>query len=439
VRVAVASTFACATSWWVRLRDEGADVRVWIDPRSHKTVGDGLVEKAGTWDELLAWAKEGALAHEPSMVLFDSSGLGDKADDARKWGLPVIGGGTFCDRLEKDRAFGFKVAQEAGATLPPFEQFTSIHEARAAAAKMTAPKYFKTDRFIEADATYGADTAQEMTEYLDDLIARSGGHGRAILQDKIDAVPLSTARWWNGVSWVGPYEGTYENKKLMNDDVGPSTGCSFNAAWFYPEDAPIAAVALGFEKLALRFRKEQAPPGIYDVNAIVTPAGEVFFLEWTPRLGYAAEMTSARLFDSLTQTLWNVATGHDFPSPSGDLAYAITLGIPPYPWEYGERNKKGSADGRAIRGADGVWDGHFIAYDVRAQGEGLCVAGPEGIVGLSLAVGENVDDLNDECVEFAKTLRPKSIMYRTDGGDDCQEAGAKLSEAGVEVPDGLLH
>ena len=54
---------------------------------------------------------------------------------ARALGIATVGGGAFCDRLENDRSFGFKVAKDAGALLPPYEEFASFDQARARAAR----------------------------------------------------------------------------------------------------------------------------------------------------------------------------------------------------------------------------------------------------------------------------------------------------------------
>jgi len=438
MRILVATDFAYELSWVMRLLDEGHDVRYWIQPQAAKSVGNGLVEKFATWEDGLAWLHE-----KPSdaLALFGSSKLGEKADAARALGIATVGGGAFCDRLENDRSFGFKVAKDAGALLPPYEEFASFDQARARAAQLDIPMYFKSDRYLESDATHGADNGAELAEYLDELIAEHGAHGTCILQRKIDGVPFSTARWWNGKDWTGPFEATYENKKFMNEDVGPSTGCAFNAVWFY-DDEPEIARRLGWPQLAEAFRGYNAPPGIYDINALVADEGDVYFLEWTPRMGYDAEMTAALLLPNLGAHLKAVAHGAEVPEPSTELAYAVRLSVPPYPWEHGKRSDKGGADGTRIRGADGLWDGRFIPYAVRAGKDEntLEVAGPEGCVGLAADTGDAIDDIHDRVIEYAKdVLQVRGLQFRTDGADDCKAAAEKLIEAGFEVHAGLLE
>lgn len=440
MRIAIASVFGCELSWAARLQDEGSDVLYWIEPRSHKTIGDGLIEKAGSWDQLLFWAKDGLRQKVPTLLLFGSSGLGEKADLARKWGVPVIGGGTFCDKLEKDRSFGQVIAESAGCKIPACQEFKNVDECMKAAENLgDQATYFKTDSYIHGDATHGASSGETMVEYLTDLTRQYPVRGTCILQEKIEGVPLSTARWWNGMNFTGPYQGTYEQKAFMNDNIGPSTGCSLNATWFYEEESPLIAQKLGWDNLTFAFRKNAAPPGIYDINAVVDENGEVWYLEWTPRLGYDSEPTSMRLMENLSEHLWNVANGREMPAVFDDLAYSVRLSVPPYPSEDVEKNEKASPDGKAIHGADGLWDGNFIAYEVRDDPEGeICVAGPEGIVGLSLAVGEKLSELHSEVMGFAGDLRVAGLQWRTDGKHEIEEAAESLKEAGLEVHSGLI-
>jgi phosphoribosylamine--glycine ligase len=145
MRFFVVSGFGCGLSFWHRLQCEGHDVRVWIKD-DNKTVGDGIVPKVGTYDEGVKWAKEA-----PSIVLFESSGCGDRADQARKAGLAVVGGGSYMDRLENDREFGFKVAEQAGCLIPPYKEFPNVAATIAwARSNKVKPSFWKTDKYLDA-------------------------------------------------------------------------------------------------------------------------------------------------------------------------------------------------------------------------------------------------------------------------------------------------
>jgi len=417
---------------------------VWIEDKEQGAVGSGLVPLASTWEKLFDWAKSSARSSQPTLMVFDSSGMGDKADEARRWGLNVIGGGSFCDKLEKDRSFGFEIAKAAGALLPDYKDFQTFAEARSWADSLPedADVYWKSDRFLESDATHSAHGGAELREYLDSVIRRFGSRGECMVQDKIDGIALSTARWWNGKAFIGPVEGTIEHKKCWNEDIGPSTGCAFNSVWFYPDNEPDIAVALGFDKLTYLFAKYSAPPGIYDVNAVVDEEGQAYFLEWTPRFGYDAEPTAFELWGSASGLLWAVATGTTLPEWSDQLAYSMRLTIPPYPWEHGKREMKHTSFGVEVRGLGvaNLVGGNFLPYELAFdESKGLHVASAEGVVGLAAHVGDSLSALHNAALETAESIRVSGLQYRTDGDLATADDAEALMQAGFSVPRGLME
>ena len=432
--------------------DEGHDVLVWCGDEkdggpkmltSHRKVGVGIVPRTDSWETLLEWAKEGAHYGLPTVMFFDGSGLGKLADQARKAGVYTVGGGSFMDRLEKDRTFGQRIAEQAGCKLPGFMEFESIDATIAfAKTKLDRPVYWKTDTYIDADATKGADDPAELVEYLTWIRTKTRPGIKNILQEKIDGPALSIARWWNGRAWIGPYQGDWERKKFMAGEIGPSTGCSLNAVWMYDSDRPQVAEAVCWEATTAAFLTAEAPPGIYDINALLS-GGEAYFLEWTPRCGWDSEGASlTALFNNLGEWLWYVATGQgDGGGWTDEIALAIRLSVPPYPSEHIERDDKASAMGVPVRGDVGdLWSDGFVAYQLQWDEETeLTVACAEGIVGLACATGYSVEDLGDEIKDFAKKrLRVPGLQYRDDAAKCVAEDTEKAKKEGfTDFPEGL--
>jgi phosphoribosylamine---glycine ligase len=449
MRIGIASAFACGVGLWRRLMDEGHEVRAWRgDERdgtphvfvSHRYVGQGIVPLEDSWHALLAWCKE-----EPSAILlFDSSGLGKLADEARKSGIQVIGAGTFCDRLEKDRTFGRKIAESAGIESPPHIEFSSIDDciAYARSGKLNREVYWKTNAYISGDATHLCRNDVELVEYLMWVKTITNPNTTCVLEDKLDGFALSTARWWNGRAWVGPYAFDLERKAFMPGDVGPSTGCSLNAVGFYPDDEPIIANVLNWHELTSAFRQAHAPPGIYDINAIVDD-GQAYFLEWTPRFGWDSEGISPLLYPSFSAWLNFIATGSTYsPEPDRDnFALSVRLTVAPAPWEFGERDEKGSCVGMYVRGPVGnLWGDGFVGYQLMHDPEmGLQVAAPEGLVGLVAEVGDTCSQMAEDILDRAEQIRAASrLCYRTDVGKAIQEDVQKCYDAGFDdLPSGL--
>lgn len=439
MRFAIVDPFGCALSFAARLQDEGHEVKLYHDKgkgreRSdlHVSVGEGIVDLEQDYEALTSWAEDSL----DSLVFFAGSGLGTKADALREKGLIVVGGGTFCDRLENDRMFGQDIAEEAGAKIPPFESFSSLAAVKKRARSLDKCVYFKTDKYISADASRGCDNGEELIRYMDELLDQNVRDGtKGILQDKIEGVALSVARWWNGRTWVGPYETTIEFKGYGNEDFGPSTGCALNAVWLSANN--LISERLGWENLSLKFREEDAPPGLYDINSIVDESGTPFFLEWTPRMGYDSEPTGFRLIDDLASWLVYVGTGIGGAEFSDQLAYSVRLSCPPYPWESVSLQDKKTCMEVRVNNVDTLWDGNFVAYQVRQDEHGLKMGSPEGIVGLSLAVGDDIEELHEEVISFADEIDCSGLFCRTDGVKKLKEVSKTLEQSGVSVHEGL--
>src|SRR3546814_5863536 len=85
---------------YLRLKDEGHEVKVAIsEPEAHGTLA-GLVERVDDWRAELDWIRA---AGRDGVILFESvsEGFGALQDALRADSLQVIGGSAFGDRLEK--------------------------------------------------------------------------------------------------------------------------------------------------------------------------------------------------------------------------------------------------------------------------------------------------------------------------------------------------
>jgi|HubBroStandDraft_2_1064218.scaffolds.fasta_scaffold04419_5 phosphoribosylamine-glycine ligase len=439
--VAFASRWGESLSWAARLQDEGHTVKVWIKEIPFKQNGDGLVSKVATWYELILEAKQHAIAGHQVIAFFDFTGMGELADQARKWGIPTVGGGSFMDKLEGDRSFGADFAEEFDMDSPPYQEFGSLDEVIKFAPSLgDVETYLKPDSpDVDKDATSKAKTGELLAKRAAALKKRIGGAGQWVVQQKVEGIALSTARWWNGMKWVGPYEGTIEHKALLNDDLGSATGCSFNAVWFYKESQPEIAKALQWERLAHGFRRHQATPGLYDVNAIVAP-GKAWFLEWTPRLGYYSELASMRLMPDLGAHLWAIATGGEPEPPSSDIGYALHVYVAPFPCDNIGTGDKDSAKGKTFPEQESLWVGGFIGTNLKVGEEGWESSSHTGSLGVAYAQSDNLEEAAEEAEDFAMSLRDDvaGVGFRTDGLKVITEDAQKTLDAGFEIPKGLL-
>jgi phosphoribosylamine-glycine ligase len=417
-----------------RLQDEGHDVLLYHLPPVAKPYSDATFKQNGAGIVPLARTWEQFAAEEHDIVVFDGTDYGRKGDELRRRGVSVIGGCPFYDRLEKERAFAFKVAAECGMAVPKYHSFTAISDSMAFVKTRPADEvwFFKTDRDLGPAFTAGGDR-EKLLARLSYVQKSKGDRIKHILQEKIDGIAISTAGWWNGSTFLRPWEGTLERKEFGNDDTGPKTGCSMNVVWMYPNDTEIVK-ELHFEQFADVLRKVGAPPGIIDINAMLSyDDGKAYFLEFTPRFGFDAEPAASKLlrvecaefFSRLCERTLPVA-----PFDLGSASMSIRLSVPPYPDESGH-----CEPGLPLLGLDGLWEKRFMAYGVmQTEQGGYELADPHGLVGLSSAVGGDLETMNAQCVKYAKSLGIADLGYRTDAGARLLEDLAAVRKAGYPSP-----
>jgi phosphoribosylamine--glycine ligase len=418
--------------------DEGHEVLFYVKMDHKNKMGQGIVPIATSLAQWRAWG----MVDRSTIYFFDQTHAGDLADELIKAGCTVIGAGGFMDKLELDRAFGTEIAQNVGILCPPTKNFNSISEV-IAYLELNPPQEFgdggwawKPDKDIGCDATIVAPDSQQIIEHVEQIRRRFGDGLKCILQEKIDGVAVSTARWWNGKTWVGPYEGTIENKKFMDKNLGPATGCSFNMVWFYRGDSPRIGLELHFEELAAVFRKYKAPVGLYDVNSILDSRG-AWFLEWTPRLGIDSEITSQRGISKLGEFLHNLSFGLDVEQffDTDQAYFDVRLTIPPYPNEIKAKDYKCPSIGTPIRGEDGLWKNMFVLCGLAYNEEqGLHSVADDGMIGFIVYQGNSIKKTFDKMYKYIKDkLKIPDLQYRTDAADVVLEDVKKMKSYGWEL------
>lgn len=438
MRIAFHCSYTPTLCWSRRFLDEGSEVLVYLKGDVTNRSGEGIVPVTHSQEQWLAWG-----AMDPNTIyFFDMSKSGELADRLRKAGRLVVNGGTFQDRLEFDREWGEEFAKKQGIQAPPTLTFNSISEVINFLRTNPKQKFgdggwaWKASKDLGCDTTLVGKDSQQVIDHVEHIRRRFSDSVKCILQEKIDGVAVSTARWWNGITWVGPYQGTIENKKFMDGNLGPATGCSFDVVWFYWDDVPYVAECLKWEQLGDAFRKQNAGPGLYDINAILNKQG-AWFLEWTPRLGVDSEITSQRGISNLSQFIENLVNGKDVEKFfNRKLAYFdVALSVPPYPMQDCQKGYKSPAPGIPIRGIDGLWDKNFVMGGMYHDKEsGFCVGEPTGNLGYAVASGNSMKKVYEKLYTWVKeNLIIPDLQYRTDAAKVLQDDVDKMKSFGFDT------
>jgi phosphoribosylamine---glycine ligase len=382
----------------VRLKQEGHDVKLWIREGAQDKIGSGLVDSANSYVY-------------GQTVIADCTGFGSLLDKMRDQEATTFGGSSFADKLESDRAFAEEVMHRSDIDTPASVSAESWDDAAKAVERLATRSekiVLKPEGSLSGVVpSYVAASEEEALLMLERMQKRhEGGKVELTIQEFVEGQDISTEGWFNGESWIeGMFNHTLEKKQLMNDDLGPSGGCTGNIVWPCDSKDPIV------KHLLLNLTdvlQEHRYVGAIDVNCVVNDKG-IYALEFTPRFGYDAFPTFLHtLFrDNFGSFVEDCARGADVrvELPSG-FGAGVRLTIPPWP-------SSGQTKQVSIRGLEGNEDS-FYPYGVFLDGEELKSIGEDGSLGVISAFGGSISEAFARCYAIIAKLEVPNLQYRTD-------------------------
>lgn len=391
---------------WFTLRflEEGHSVDYYLKNQAHACVLGGIVPEPK--DIIPDFTKY-------DLAIFDVTGLPRLAEQA-VLKCPTIGDGNFQSEIEDNRLLGIQVMEQCGIQVPNYESFDNINSAKKFIQKTNKRYVFKPStpsggKEQDTATTYVSKSATDLVEYLDKLGSLSS-NVEFILQEVVQGTELSTEAYFNGEDFF-LINGTLEEKKFMNDNKGPNTGCAGNLVWIYDQDNPPWIFREGLGKMK-EFLQQYKFRGMIDLNTIVS-ATNLYGLEWTPRFGYDATATLFTLITSnLGDLLGEIASGvrPEYNFRSG-FAAAIRLSIPPYPSEIKGKHGKDIP----IHGIEEEDIERCYLFDACIGEEGeLVTAGVNGLVAVPISIGESIEQTFAHCYDKVDKILIPDMQYRTD-------------------------
>lgn len=365
------------------------------------------------------------------LSLFDITGKASLAEESASV-TPTMGDNKIASELEENRLYGIEVMEESEVKVPPYEVFDDIEKAATFVRKEKKRYVFKPfgGQDQSANTTYVSSSYKDLLEYMSKLGEFAKG-STFLLQEFIEGgTEISTEAYFNGQDFYGVNH-TLEEKKFMNDNIGPATGCAGNLVWFCNEGRESKVYKEGLQKLA-DYLMSVDYRGMVDLNSIVTPHGDLYGLEWTPRFGYDASVTSFALFNKgdLVNFLHAIASG-EIPKPASFkedyFAASVRVSIPPYPSEVKGKHPQGVP----IQGINEenihkfyLWDAMYEDSQLVTSGEGYgCVTCPVTRGVSSNAAFANVYNLIGE-------IKIPDMQYRSDMAKMCKERFVNLERMG---------
>ena len=403
------------------IKDEGNEVALWVESPLFKDAWEGILPRVDKWQSHI---------DDDTVVIFDTTGLGKEADKLRAKGVFTFGGSEFADSLEKDRLYGLVVMQSCGIKVPKYQVFDNS-KALTEFVKAHPQKWvFKPYGGDEPSAmTYVSEDAEDLIGYIKYLESlKETVWDNVVLQEFVEGVSISTEGWSDGEKFVPPFNHTLENKKFMNDDKGPATGCSGNIVWIEPYECRI--IREGLSKL--RPRNHVGP---LDLNVIANEEG-VWGLEWTPRFGYDSLGAYIHLMGGeISKVISDFARGQapdELDVIDSAIAAGVRLSVPPYPSEPVKDKPLLQTSGLPINGIPPDRMKNMYFYEVKVGKDGK-LTHSEGIGNLAAVshIGDDVDDAFNKVYKITDMVKVPDLQYRTDLGEVIGHALDKVSDFDV--------
>jgi phosphoribosylamine---glycine ligase len=287
-------------SLYLRLVNEGHEVKISIsEPLCQGTLA-GMVQRVDNWEAELAWIRQ---AGKEGIILFENvaDDRGARQDSLRADGLQVIGGSKFGDRLENDRAYAQRVLQSLGMPIAPVIEFDTLASA-SAFIKSHPKRYvlkFNGDEFGAADNYVGR--FPDGRDVLAMIAAKFRQMDRDqisfVLMEYVSGIEMGVGAYFDGEKFLMPACLDWEHKRFFPGDMGELTG-EMGTVVTYERTATF------FNKTLARLSpllKTHGYCGYINLNTIVNEEG-VWPLELTCRFGYPGYA----ILEPLQKTSWSV-------------------------------------------------------------------------------------------------------------------------------------
>ena len=320
------------SSLYMRLIEEGHEVKVFISEPLCRGTMAGLVPRTDNWEAELSWVRE---AGADGIILFENvaDGRGAKQDELRAAGFQVIGGSAFGDRLENDRAYAQNVLKSIGMQIASIFEFQSLQEARTFIQARPA-RYvlkFNGDNFGAADNYVGRfPDGRDVLAMITAKFEQSAGcHISFVLMEFVEGIEMGVGAYFDGESFLTPACLDWEHKRFFPGDMGELTG-EMGTVVTYQRTNRFFERTLGRVAPLL---KAHNYCGYINLNTMVNERG-IWPLEFTCRFGYPGYAILEPLQNIRWSELFRAVVSRGTPRFQTHDGFAVGIVITTRPFPY---------------------------------------------------------------------------------------------------------
>jgi phosphoribosylamine--glycine ligase len=395
---------------YLRLFEDGHDVKVFIGhPLCQDTLA-GLIDRVANWQAELDWVRA---AGEDGCILFENVGAGRGAlqDRLRCDGYNVIGSSAYGARLENDRAYAQRVLTELGLSTAAVFEFSDPNEASRFIEQRPARYVLKSNGPDVATFVGRHSTGRDVQAVLE--ADGKIGAPSFILMDFIEGVEMGVGAYFNGTDFLEPPCLDWEHKRFFPGDLGELTG-EMGTVVTYSRSKGFFHRTLA--KMAPLLRKN-GYCGYINLNTIVNERG-IWPIEFTCRFGYPGYA----ILDPLQRISWaNLfrlmlsRSARRFDTEPG-FAVGIVITTPPFPYS---REYVTEPVGLPI-----LFDGDLSAAEKRnlhygevgLKGSVLVTTGASGYTLVITGTGATIEVARNAANALARKVEIPNARYRCDIG-----------------------
>ena len=392
-------------SLYLRLKDEGHEVKIAVSEPLAAGTMRGLIPRTADWRQELDWIRE---AGSDGIIIFEAVGFGDLQNRLRSTGFNVIGGSAFGDRLENDRGFAFELIAKGGVKIAPVREFGNAAEAIDDLTSNPRRCVFK---LCDSAADTFVGTFPDGRDVAAFLELQAASFDRPfILMDHVEGVETGVGAYFNGERFLRPACLDWEHKRFFAGNMGELTGEMGTVATVTGSERLFQAV---LEPLQPRFR-DARHVGWVNLNTIINEEG-VWPLEFTCRFGYPGFAVLEPLQALSWAALFRLLNSPDsicFPTREG-FSTCIVLTTPPMPLS---RKEVDAVVGLPVLIGD-IDPRHIHLGEVGASGSDLITAGLYGWTAVVTGTGARLEDARNAAYANAAKVRAPNLRYRLDIGD----------------------
>jgi phosphoribosylamine--glycine ligase len=425
MRILVLDTTSNCLDWLMRCQDYGHTCKWYDKPRKDGTprrAGEGIVDKIRDFNELRRkWMDWADLIYMP-----DNTYYVDLLEPLRLQGYPIFAAGTEAAKMELDRQHGQRLMQQHGIGIMESVDFHDYDAAIRYVEKNPNMLVSKPSGDADKALSYVAHNAGDMVYMLNRWKGREDLRKAAktdgfVLQEKKVGIEMAVGGWYGPGGWSRWRYENWENKKLMNGDLGVATGEMGTVS------RPVLRSKLS--KLVLDpiepYLKKIGYVGYIDSNCIIDDKGHPWPMEWTVRDGWPLRHNViAQMRGDPANWMIDLLHGKDsIEFENGEVCISVVMAIPDFPYsKLTNKEVSGIPVYNAAADPDHIHPSEIMMGEAPIEIDGKVVTIPHWVTSgdyvlVCTGTGKTISGARRSAYSAIKKVKiPNSPFYRTDIG-----------------------